>query len=210
MQGLIGKKAGMTRICNPETGEITPVTVVTVAGNVVLQQKTVEKDGYSAVQVGFDQVADRKLSKAEVGHSKKYAGVVCRHIREFQLEAGESLEAGTKLSAEMFSGVRYIDVTGNTMGRGFAGCVKHYGFHIGRATHGNTHRRARGSLGASTDTARVFPGLKMAGQYGNVKKTIKGLQVVSVDVENSLVFVKGAIPGKNNGVVFLKKNLVKG
>lgn len=210
MQGLIGKKIGMTRIFDEETGEVTPVTILETGKNVVLQSKTEATDGYSAVQLGFEKVADRKLTKAELGHTKKNGAYAVRHIKEFALDAGEELEAGQEIGAELFSGVRYVNVTGTTKGRGFAGTVKKYGFKIGRATHGNTNRRARGSLGAGSSPSRVFPGLKMAGQYGNVNKTILGVEIVAVDTDKDLIYVRGAVPGKTGGVVYIKKNVVKG
>lgn len=210
MQGLIGKKLGMTRIFDKETGEITPVTIIETGKNVVLQKKTVEVDGYEAVQLGFDKVADKKVTKAELGHTKKNGASAVRHIKEFSLEDGEELESGQEIGVELFDAVRYVDVTGTTKGRGFAGTVKRYGFKIGRATHGNTNRRARGSLGAGSSPSRVFPGLKMAGQYGNTAKTIRGLELVAVDTEKDLLYVRGAVPGKRNGVVYIKKNVVKG
>lgn len=210
MQGLIGRKVGMTRIVDNETGVMTPVTIISTGKNVVLQQKTVEVDGYSAVQLGFEKVADRKLSKAEVAHSKKYGSDAVRIIKEFNLDEGESVESGQEIGAETFESVRYVNVTGTIKGRGFTGTVKRYGFKIGRATHGNTNRRARGSLGAGTYPARVFPGLKMAGQHGNKAKTILGLEVVSVDTEKDLLYIRGAVPGANRGIVYIKKNVVKG
>ena len=210
MQGLIGKKIGMTRIFDAESGEITPVTIIETGKNVVLQTKTVETDGYSAVQLGFGKIAERKLTKAELGHAKKNGAYAVRFIREFALDADESLESGQEIGADLFEAVRYVDVTGTTKGRGFAGTVKKYGFKIGRATHGNTNRRARGSLGAGSSPSRVFPGLKMAGQYGNVNKTIRGVQVVAVDADKDLIYVRGAIPGKTGGVVYIKKNVIKG
>ncbi len=210
MQGLIGKKIGMTRICDQETGVMTPVTVLSVDNNVVLQEKTVERDGYSAVQLGFEPKKAKRTTKAEIGHAKKYGSEPVRYIREFKLDDGEAVEAGQKLGAEIFEASYYVDVAGTTKGRGFAGTVKRYNFKIGRATHGNTNRRARGSIGACSYPARVFPGLKMAGQYGNTTKTIRGLQVVAVDTDKNLLYVKGAVPGKNTGIVYVKKNVVKG
>ena len=240
MFGLIGKKIGMTRISNFDTGVIIPVTVVQIGKNVVLQVKTIENDGYAAAQIGFDIVERRAApigkdgkpvaveypksksgkiiearkykgsqSNSEVCHALKYKSEPVRHIKEFVIEEGENPEAGQILGVENFKGVRFVDVTGTIKGRGFAGTVKRYGFHLGRHTHGNTNYRERGSLGAGTFPARVFPGLKMAGHYGNTQKTIRGCEVVGIDEEKGVLFVKGAIPGKTNGVVFVRKNLVK-
>jgi len=240
MFGLIGRKIGMTRISNAETGVIVPVSVVQIGKNVVLQLKTLEKDGYEAAQIGFDVVAKRgtpigkdgkpvaveypksksgkvvearkykgSQSNAEVCHALKYGSQPVRHIKEFVIEEGEKVESGQELGVENFKGVRFVDVTGTTKGRGFAGTVKRYKFHLGRHTHGNTCYRERGSLGAGTYPARVFPGLKMAGHYGNEQKTVRGCEVVGMDEEKGVLFVKGAIPGKTNGLVVVRKNLVK-
>jgi large subunit ribosomal protein L3 len=210
MQGLIGKKVGMTRIANQETGEMTAVTIIEAAGNVVLQQKTVENDGYSSVQLGYEKAKEKNLSKAEVSHAKKYGAEAVRHVKEFDLDKDETPEAGQEVKVDIFESTRFVNVTGNVKGRGFTGTVKRYGFKIGRATHGNTNRRARGSLGAGTYPARVFPGLKMAGQHGAKAKTIMGLEIVSLDVEKGLIYIKGAVPGANRGIVYIKKNVVKG
>ncbi len=210
MQGLIGKKVGMTRFSDEETGAMTPVTVIEIGKNVVMQLKTKERDGYSAVQLGFDKISDKKATKAEIGHAKKHNTDAVRVIKEFALDTDEVLEAGQEIGVEVLDETRFVNVSGTVKGRGFTGTVKRYGFRIGRATHGNTNRRARGSLGAGTYPARVFPGLKMAGQHGNKIKTIMGVEIVASDVEKCLLYVKGAVPGKNGGVVYIKKNVVKG
>ena len=240
MFGLIGKKIGMTRISNAETGAIIPVSVVQIGKNVVLQVKTLENDGYVAAQIGFDIVEKRgtptgkdgkpvaveypksksgkvaearkykgSQTNAEVYHALKHNSQPVRHIKEFSIEEGEKVESGQFLGVENFKGVRFVDVTGTIKGRGFAGTIKRYKFHLGRHTHGNTNYRERGSLGAGTFPARVFPGLKMAGHYGDSKKTIRGCELVGMDEEKGVLFVKGSIPGKTNGLVFVKKNFVK-
>jgi len=240
MFGLIGKKVGMTRISNAETGAIIPVSVVLIGKNVVLQVKTLENDGYEAAQIGFDIVEKRgaplgkdgkpvaveypksksgkvvearkykgSQTNAEVYHALKHNSQPVRHIKEFAVEEGEKVESGQFLGVENFKGVRFVDVTGTIKGRGFAGTIKRYKFHLGRHTHGNTNYRERGSLGAGTFPARVFPGLKMAGHYGDSKKTIRGCELVGMDEEKGVIFVKGAIPGKTNGLVFVRKNFVK-
>jgi large subunit ribosomal protein L3 len=240
MIGLMGKKVGMTRISNADTGVITPVTVVQIDKNVVLQVKTLENDGYSAAQIGFDAVKKRgtpigkdgkpvsveypkskagkviearkykgSQSNSEVCHALKYKSEPVRHVKEFVIENGEKVESGQLLGVENFKGVRFVDVTGTIKGRGFAGTIKRYRFHLGRHTHGNTNYRERGSLGAGTFPARVFPGLKMAGHYGDTQKTIRGCELVGIDEEKGVLFVKGSIPGKTNGLVFVRKNFVK-
>ncbi|MGM0443033.1 MAG: 50S ribosomal protein L3 [Fibrobacterota bacterium] len=210
MRGLLGKKVGMTRVIDPETGVVIPVTVIDVSGNVVLQRKREDVDGYDAVQLGFENVREKVATKAEVGHAKKYGSEPVRYIKEFAVESDEEVEPGSKVGVELFGSAGYVDVAGITKGRGFAGTVKRYGFAVGRMTHGNKNKRARGSIGAGADPSRVFPGVKMAGQYGNKKKTVLGLELVSVDKERSLLYVKGAVPGKKNGVLSVRKNVVKG
>lgn len=210
MQGLIGRKIGMTRIFDNATGVATPVTIVKIGENIVQQLKTVENDGYAAVQIGFDVVSEKKANKAELGHFKKHNSAPTRVTKEFDLDrADEVLEPGQKLTVEYFETVLYVDVVGWMKGRGFAGTIKKYNFRRGRETHGNSNLRERGSLGAGTYPARVFPGLKMAGHWGNERVTIKGIKVVGIDKENGLMFLKGGIPGKNTGVVYVKRSVSK-
>ena len=207
MQGLIGRKIGMTQIFNPETGHVIPVSIVKTGTNIVQQIKTVQNDGYQAVQLGFDVCAEKKVSKPVLGHVKKHKSEPTRITKEFKLDsAEEQLESGQKVGTEVLENVRFVDVIGTSKGRGFAGTVKRHGFHIGRMTHGNMNKRARGSLGAGTYPARVFPGLKMAGQYGNKSTTTKGIEIVGLDPDAGLVYLKGGIPGKNKGIVYLLKN----
>lgn len=210
MQGLVGKKIGMTRIFNKESGQVIPVTVVQTGTNIVHQVKTVERDGYSAVQLGFDMVSEKKVQKPLAGHFKKHNSVPTRVIKEFELDSSdEELNPGQKVGVEVLDGVRYVDVVGTSKGRGFTGTIKRYNFQRGRETHGNTNHRERGSLGAGTYPARVFPGVRMAGQHGNARVTAKGIEIVQVDNDNGLIYLKGAIPGSNRGIVYLKKNLIK-
>ena len=207
MQGLIGKKVGMTRIFDSESGAVTPVTVVSVGSNIVQQVKTLENDGYSAVQIGFDVVPERKVAKAQIGHFGKLNSEPTRLVREFELDSEEEeLVSGQKVGVEVFEDTSVVDVQGTTKGRGFAGSVKRWGFHIGRATHGNTNRRARGALSGCAYPGKVFPGLKMAGQYGNKTKTIRGIKVVGIDKDQGLIYLKGGIPGKRSGTVLVKKS----
>ncbi len=210
MQGLIGKKIGMTQIFDEETGQVIPVTIVKTGTNIVQQVKTVENDGYQAVQLGFDVCSEKKVNKPVLGHLKKHKSEPTRITKEFKLDSSdENLENGSKVGTEVFENVRYVDVIGTSKGRGFSGTVKRHGFHIGRATHGNMNKRARGSLGAGTYPGRVFPGLKMAGQYGNRSTTTKGIEIVGLDPEGGLIYLKGGIPGKNKGIVYLLKNNTK-
>ncbi len=210
MQGIVGKKIGMTRIFNKESGQVIPVTVVQTGTNIVHQVKTVERDGYNAVQIGFDMVGENKICKPLAGHFKKHNSIPTRVVKEFGLDSDEEkVDPGQKVGVEMLEGVRYVDVVGTSKGRGFSGTIKRHNFQRGRETHGNTNHRERGSLGAGTYPARVFPGVRMAGQYGNEKVTVKGIEIVQLDKENGLVYLKGAIPGCRRGIVYMKKNLIK-
>ncbi|MBD3322918.1 MAG: 50S ribosomal protein L3 [Chitinivibrionales bacterium] len=210
MQGLIGKKIGMTRLLDKETGEAVPVTIVQTGTNVVHQIKTVDNDGYSAAQLGFGHSSEKKAGKPRMGHFKKHNSAATLIFREFSMDDGDAeLQPGQSIGVETFENVKFVDVTGTSKGRGFAGTVKRHNFQRGRETHGNTNHRERGSLGAGTYPARVFPGVKMAGQYGNAKTTIKGIQLVGLDKENGLLYIKGAIPGATKGVVIVRKNRSK-
>jgi large subunit ribosomal protein L3 len=205
MQCLIGKKIGMTRVFD-EDGKMVSVTVVQTGKNVVHQLKTDEVDGYRAVQLGFEEVAEKKVTKPELGHFKKLGSTPTRVVKEFSLDASEeNLKPGQLIGVEAFEGVRFVDVTGISKGHGYAGTIKKYNFQRGRETHGNTCVRERGSTGANSYPARVFPGLKMAGHYGAAQVTVKRLEVVSIDKENDTVFIRGAIPGRNKGIVYIKK-----
>jgi len=206
MQGLIGKKVGMTRIFD-DTGKVIGVTVIFAANNVVHQIKSLEKDGYTAVQLGFEEVSEKRVNKPMLGHFKKYKSVPTRIIHEFKLDsADEVLKPGQKIGVEILDNVKTINICGISKGRGHAGTIKKYNFKRGRESHGNTNVRERGSAGANTYPARVFPGLKMSGHMGNQKVTIKNLKVVALDKEAGLVFVKGSVPGPNKGYLFLTKN----
>lgn len=210
MQGIIGKKIGMTRIFDSETGQAVPVTIVQAGANVVHQIKTQERDGYRAVQLGFEILSDKKVSKPLAGHCRKLDSVPTRVVREFRLDSkDEALTSGQKVGVEVLDGVQFVDVEGTSKGRGFAGTIKKFNFQRGRETHGNKNHRERGSLGAGTYPGRVFPGLKMAGQYGSARTTVKGLEVVELDKDAGLIYLRGAVPGPRKGIVFLKKNTTK-
>lgn len=197
--GLVGRKSGMTRIFT-ETGSSIPVTVVEVLPNRVTQIKTVETDGYSAIQVTAGSVKTSHVSKSEAGHFAK-AGVDAGHgLWEFRAEEAELSEqeiiAGAELTVEKFEEGQMVDVTGTSKGKGFQGVIKRYNFRMQDATHGNSlSHRAPGSIGQCQTPGRVWKGKKMAGQMGNVKVTTQGLEIVKVDSENNLLMIKGAVPG---------------
>jgi len=209
-KGLIGKKVGMTQIF-ADDGRRIPVTVVEAGPCVVLQKKTVEKDGYSALQVGFLAVDTVRAIRPAIGHAKAAGKGVYRHLREFRLDDCDQYSVGDVISADIFAPGDIIDVTGVSIGKGFQGVIKRWGFKGGRSSHGSTFHRAPGSIGCSATPSRVFKNKKMPGQLGNEKVTVQKLTVVRVDLTDNLILVKGAIPGAKNGLVVLKDSIkIKG
>jgi large subunit ribosomal protein L3 len=208
MQGLIGKKMGMTQMFDAD-GKSVAVTVIQTGTNTVNQVKTVDKDGYSAVQLGFEPVAESRVNKPMLGHFKKHASVPSRYLKEFNIDKEEQLVPGQQVGVEMLENVKFVDVVGISKGRGHAGTIKKYNFQRGRESHGNTNVRERGSVGANSYPARVMPGLKMSGHMGAQKVTAQRLQVVGVDKEAGLVYIKGAVPGRTRGVVYIRKTTKK-
>ena len=206
-KGIIGKKIGMTQIFD-EAGNVIPVTVIEAGPCVVCQKKTVENDGYSSVQLGFEDVAERKLNKAERGHFAKAGVSVKKHLKEFRLDDADKMNVGDVVSADTFVSGDRVDVTGITKGHGYTGVIKRWNHHKLRMTHGvgPVHRQP-GSMG-SIDPARIFKNHKLAGQYGHEQVTIQNLDVVRVDAEKNLIAVKGAVPGAKGGIVFVR-NTVK-
>ena len=208
-KAIIGKKIGMTQIFD-EAGHVVPVTLIEAGPCTVVQKKTAEKDGYDAIQLGYQTVPERKLTKPELGHQKK-AGLeeFKKVLKEFALEDCSKFEVGDKLTAEIFAEGDYVDVTGISKGHGYQGVVKRHGAARLKETHGTgpVHRHA-GSMGSGTDPSRIFKGKIGAGQMGNEQVTVLNLDVVKVDAELGLIAVRGAIPGPKGGIVFVK-NTVK-
>jgi large subunit ribosomal protein L3 len=205
MQGLIGKKVGMTRIFNDD-GKSISVTIIQTLKNVVHQVKTLEKDGYSAVQLGFGAVAETKVTKPRLGHFKKCGSVPTTMIKEFKLDsADEKIEPGSSVGVEILENSKHVDVIGVSKGRGFAGTIKRHHFMRGRETHGSGCTRERGSMGSNTYPAHVWPGLRMSGHMGSGQVTAKNLEVVGLDKDAGLVFLKGAVPGPTKGIVVIRK-----
>ncbi len=204
--GLVGRKVGMTRIF-AEDGASVPVTVLDVSNNRVTQIKTPEVDGYSAVQVAFGERRASRVVKALAGHVAK-AGVEAGSVmREFRLSAEQiaSYKAGDVISVEIFAVGQKVDVVGTSIGKGFAGAIKRHNFSSQRASHGNSvSHNAPGSIGMAQDPGRVFPGKRMAGHLGAVRKTVQNLEVVRVDVERGLLLIKGAVPGHDGGDVIVR------
>lgn len=202
--GILGKKIGMTQVFTAE-GQVVPVTLVKAGPCIVTQRKTPAADGYDAVQLGLVEYA-KKPTKPAAGHLKKSGAEGVKFMREFRLEAGDGdLKTGDRVLAEEFKPSELVDVVGLSKGRGFAGLVKRHHFRGGPSTHGSMFHRAAGSIGASSFPSRVFPGMKMAGRMGNSQVTVRNLEVVSVDAEDSVIAVKGAIPGPNGGYVMMRR-----
>jgi large subunit ribosomal protein L3 len=208
-KGLIGKKVGMTQIFDPETGIVTPVTVIEAGPCPVVQVRSTETDGYEAVQIAFDAVADRKLTRPELGHLKK-GGVegAYRHLVEFR-GASEALP-GESLTVEQFAPGEQVKVAGIGIGKGFQGTIKRHRFASGPKSHGSHNVRKPGSIGASATPSRVFKGIKMAGRMGGKRVTQVGLKIHSVDPENNLLLIKGAVPGPKNGIVEIREDTGRG
>lgn len=203
--GLFGTKAGMMSFFT-EDGLCVPATVIALeAGNIVTMVKTDETDGYNAVQTGYKVVVERKVKKPELGHLKKAGCPPMRHLREWKLKDKTkvtSYNPGQQLEiTEMFKEGEFVDVAGTTIGKGFQGTIKRYGFKRGLMTHGSKSHREHGSTGAGTTPARVYPGLKMAGQMGNVRRTVKRLQILKIDSARKAIVMKGTIPGKAGAIL---------
>jgi large subunit ribosomal protein L3 len=205
MPGLIGKKIGMTRIFNDEGIQI-PVTVIEAGPCPVVQVRSQDQDGYRAVQVGYGTQKANRATKAEVGHAAK-AGLegAPRLMREFRIENGEEYEIGQQLTVELFAPGDLVKVTGKSKGRGFQGVVKRYGFAGRPGSHGHPMSRNPGSIGPGTDPSRVIKGKRMPGRMGGTRTTIRNLQIVRVDGERNLLFVKGGVPGSRDGYVLISK-----
>jgi len=205
--GILGRKVGMTRVFD-DNGRAVAATVVQAGPCVVVQRKTVETDGYEAVQVGFEGIAERKLGRVKrpvLGHFATKNVSPMKHLREFRVSGDDEYASGDEITVEIFEVGQRVSVTGITKGKGFAGVIKRHGFHGGPASHGSKVHRAPMSAGA-TDAARTFPGQRMPGQMGNVRRKVLNLTVVDVDAESNMLVVKGSIPGPNGGLVAIESN----
>ena len=204
--GLVGRKVGMTRIF-AEDGKTIPVTVLDVSDNRVSQIKTIDTDGYAAVQIAYGKRRASRITKPVAGHLAKAGVEPCRGTKEFRVESEQAggMSAGDAIGADLFQVGQKVDVTGVTIGKGFSGPIKRHNFSSNRASHGNSiSHNSPGSIGMAQDPGRVFPGKRMAGQYGNVQRTTQGLEIVRVDVERQLLLVKGAVPGAKGGDVVVR------
>ncbi|MDZ7722923.1 MAG: 50S ribosomal protein L3 [candidate division KSB1 bacterium] len=205
MRGIIGKKLGMTLFFD-DAGYSKSGTVIEVGPCCVTQIKTIEKDGYSAVQLGFGARRKKRATKPEIGHVKKHGLEPFQVLREFRDFEVSELKTGDEIKADLFSVGEKVDVTGVSKGRGFAGTIKRWGFGGGPKTHGQSNKyRMPGSIGHSSDPSRVFKGKHMAGRMGNERVTIKNLEILKIDPENNIIVVKGAVPGAKKGIVLIRK-----
>lgn len=208
--GILGTKLGMTQVFDEETGAAIPVTVVQAGPCTVTQVKTSETDGYSSVQIGYGDVKEKALSKPELGHLGKAGATPLRHLKEYRFDDVSSYELGQSITAGIFEAGQIVDVSGNTIGRGFAGYQKRHNFKRGPMTHGSKNHRQPGSTGAGTTPGRVYPGKRMAGRYGGTKITVRKLEVVRVDAERNLLLIKGAVPGKSGNLLSIAPSNIVG
>lgn len=208
-KAIIGKKVGMTQIFD-EAGHAIPVTVIEAGPCVVTQKKTVEKEGYSAVQLGFDAVKEKKLTKPELGHLKKAGVEPMKVLKEFKLDAAADMNVGDIIKADTFAKGDKVDITGISRGKGYAGVIKRWNAHRLKETHGTgpVHRHA-GAMSANSSPSKIFPGKIGAGQLGVEQVTVQNLEIVQVDADLNLIAVKGAVPGANQGIVLLKSTVKK-
>ena len=206
MKTIIGKKVGMTQIFD-EKGKVIPVTVIEAGPCLVAQVKSVETDGYNAIQLGFGDVKESKLNKPEKGHFAKAKLALKKHLREFRLDSVDGVNVGDEIKVDTFQAGDKIDVQGTSKGKGFQGVIKRHGQSRGPMGHGSKFHRHAGSNGACSDPSRVFKGKKMPGQMGGVKRTIQNLEIVRVDAEQNLILVKGAVPGPKKSVVTIKESV---
>jgi len=202
VKGIVGRKLGMTQVFDPDSGAVTPVTVIEAGPCPVVQVRTTDVDGYDAVQLAFGAVAERKLSKGEVGHLKKSGVGAHRHLVEFR--GASELQVGETVTVESFQPGDKVKVSGVSIGKGFQGTIKRHNFGRGPVSHGSHNVRKPGSIGASATPSRVFKGMKMAGHMGAQRVTQLGLEIHEVDSERNLLLVKGSVPGPKSGLVEIK------
>ena len=205
-KALIGKKVGMTQIFNEE-GKVIPVTVIEVTPCTVTQIKTVEQDGYQAVQLGFGDVKESKLNKPRLGHLSKNKLAPKKYLREFRLDSIEGMNVGDELKADVFSVGDRVDIQGTSKGKGFQGVIKRHGQSRGPMGHGSMYHRRPGSMGPTSTPGRVFPGKKLPGHMGSVTVTIQNLEVIKVDLDKNVILVKGSVPGAKGSILKIKSSV---
>jgi len=207
-KGLIGRKIGMTQIFE-ENGNVIPVTVVEAGPCVVAQVKTVDNDGYEAIQLGFGDVKDKHINKPEKGHFTKSKLKAKKHLREFRLDSIEGIKVGDELKADVFEVGERVDVQGISKGKGFQGVIKRHGQHRGPMGHGSMYHRRPGSMGATSTPGRVFKGKKLPGHMGRVTVTVQNLDVVRVDMDKNVILLKGSVPGPKGAILKIKSSVKK-
>lgn len=200
---LLGTKVGMTQIFN-STGSAIPVTVLQLGPCLITQIKTTKSDGYNAIQLGYLEVSNKKLSKAELGHLQKTNTTSLKYLKEYRVDSSEYFNIGQTLTTENLKIGDFIDVSGKSIGKGFSGYQKRHHFSRGPMSHGSKNHRQPGSIGAGTTPGRVFPGKKMAGRMGGQKVTIKNLQIIDIHTQNYIILIKGSVPGKPGSLISIK------
>ena len=205
-KGLIGRKIGMTQIFD-ESGKVIPVTVIEAGPCAVTQVKTIETDGYQAIQLGFGDIKEKKLTKPVKGHFTKVNVTPKKHLREFRLDSVEGLTVGQELKADVFAAGDKLDIQGTSKGKGFQGVIKRHGQHRGPMGHGSMYHRRPGSMGPTSTPGRVFKGKKLPGHTGHETVTIQGLEIVKVDLDKNVILVKGSVPGPKGAILKLKSSV---
>jgi len=204
MEGILGQKLGMTQIYTA-AGTVIPVTVIKAGPCLVVQRKTVATDGYDAVQIGLVEDRPAKVNQPRAGHFKKAGVAPVRRVAEIALADGEDASPGDEVKASIFAEQEYVDVIATSKGKGYQGVMKRHNFAGGRSSHGSMFHRAPGSIGSSAYPSRVFPGMRAGGRMGGERVTVKNLQVVKVDAENNLIYVRGAVPGPKSGYLTIRR-----
>ncbi len=205
-KAILGKKVGMTQVFDAE-GRAIPVTVIEAGPNVVVQKKTVDNDGYVSIQVGFDDIAERKVVKPLKGHFEKAKVATKRYLRELRLEDTKAYEVGQEIKADVFAVGDKVDISGVSKGKGYAGAIKRHNFHRGPMSHGSKYHRSAGSMGASSDPSRTFKGKKLPGHMGAENTTVQNLEVIKVDPDKNILLVKGGVPGIRGSLVMIKDSV---
>jgi large subunit ribosomal protein L3 len=201
--GILGNKVGMTQIFT-ENGDANPVTVIKVGPCVITQIKSIETHGYDAIQIGYQEVKKQKITKPELGHLKKSNALPLKYLKEYRISSNHDFELGQTIAVENFKEGEFVDITGKSIGKGFAGNQKRHNFSRGPMTHGSKNHREPGSIGQGTTPGRVFPGKKMAGRLGGEQVPISNLQILKIDVKENLLIVKGAVPGKPGNLLSIR------
>ena len=209
MVGLIGEKIGMTQFFL-ENGNVVPVSIIKIDNNVIINKKTSDRDGYDSLILGYKDIAEKRLNSPEKGFFTKNGVAPKKYLKEFRASSNDTYKSGDELTLESLQDVKFVDITGVSKGKGMQGVMKRYGFGGGKKTHGSKFHREPGSTGQNTYPGRCFKNRKMPGRMGRENVTVQNLVVIKIDTLNKVIFVKGAVPGKNNGIVYIKKSIKKG